>query len=109
MAGPAPELEQIARRLREELGRMGVRVQRVLAFGSYARGEQREGSDIDLIVVSGDWRGRGRRERLEILGVAAARLLEPIQALGFTPEEIASGAVGKFWQTILEEQAVAVL
>jgi len=41
--------------------------------------------------------------------VAAARLLEPIQALGFTPEEIASGAVGKFWQTILEEQAVVVL
>jgi predicted nucleotidyltransferase len=109
MAEPAPELEAVAVRLRDELARVGVRVERMLAFGSYARGEQREGSDIDLIVVSPDWAGLSRRERLEMLGVAAAHILEPIQALGFTPEEIASGGVSQFWRTIIEQQAVPVL
>jgi len=28
------------------------------------------------------------RERLEILGVAAGRVFEPIEALGYTPKEI---------------------
>ena len=28
------------------------------------------------------------RERLEILGLASGRILEPIEALGYTPEEI---------------------
>ena len=87
---------------------MGVTAERILVFGSYARGEIREGSDIDLIVVSSDWAGMGRRERLEILGIAAARLLEPIQAQAFTPTEISSGSLSQFWQEILEHQAAPV-
>jgi hypothetical protein len=32
------------------------------------------------------------RERLEVLGVAAARLLVPIQAREYTPDEMAAGS-----------------
>jgi predicted nucleotidyltransferase len=109
MAQPAPELRTIATRFRDELARSGIRVERILAFGSWAHGRQQEGSDIDLIVVSPDWAVIPRRERLEILGVAAARILEPIQALGFTPEEVTQRHLGHFWQMILDEQAVPVL
>ena len=48
----------------------------------------REGSDIDLIVISEDFKGMNIRERLEILGLASGRIFEPIEALGYTPEEI---------------------
>jgi hypothetical protein len=42
---------------------------------------------VDFIVVSDSFSGMNVRERLEVLGVAAARILEPIQALGYTQEE----------------------
>lgn len=102
------ELESIVERYRRELERLGVRPERILLFGSHARGQAREGSDIDLVVVSPDWSRFGRRERLELLGEAAAHIMESIQAQGFTPDEIASGRVGSFWQEILQHEAVPV-
>ena len=39
------------------LGRFGDCLERVLLFGSYARGEEREDSDIDLRIDKGDIRG----------------------------------------------------
>lgn len=58
-------------------------------FGSWARGAARAGSDIDLLVVSRDFHGKSLRRRLELLGMAAARALVPVQALGITPDEMA--------------------
>jgi predicted nucleotidyltransferase len=58
---------------------MGIRAEQILLFGSQADGTAQEGSGVDLIVISKDWEKNSRRERLEILGVAAARILEPVQ------------------------------
>ncbi len=87
---------------------MGIRVERILLYGSQATGTAREESDIDLFVISHDWDKYSQRERLEILGVASARILEPIQAQGITPGEISSHQLPAFWQHILNEQSVAV-
>ncbi|MDT8898459.1 nucleotidyltransferase domain-containing protein [Thermanaerothrix sp. 4228-RoL] len=108
MAQTASGLNHILTRYLETLNQMGIRVERVYLYGSQARGEARIGSDIDLIVVSPDWAGYSLRERLEILGVAAARILEPIQAQGFTPNEIEQAQVPLFWRQILHDQAVEV-
>ncbi len=108
MAETTPELEGIIRRYRRELERMGIRCERMLLFGSQASGTAREGSDIDLFVISPDWARYGERERLELLGLAAVRLLEPIQARAATPEEIATHQLAPFWEQVLEEQAVVV-
>jgi hypothetical protein len=43
-----------------------------------------------------------------MLGIAAARILEPIQAWGITPEEIAMRRLTPFQEHILNEQAIAV-
>ena len=102
------KLEDVIRRFREELERMGIHCERVLLFGSQARGTAREGSDIDLFVISSDWAPYGERERLEMLGIAAARALEPIQGRGITPEEIATHQLSPLWEQVLEEQAVVV-
>ena len=108
MAERTPELENIIRRFRRELERIGIRPERIFLFGSHAHGEAREGSDIDLIVVSPDWASLNRRERLETLGVAAVRIMEPVQAQGFTPDEIATHQTGAFWEAILQKEAIAV-
>ncbi len=108
MAETTPQLAEIIRRFRAELEKMGIRCEQVLLFGSYATGTAHEGSDIDLLVVSSDWARYSERERLEMLGIAAVRLLEPIQARGVTPEEIARHQLSPFWEQVLNEQTVAV-
>lgn len=42
------------------------------------------------------------RERLELLGMAAGKVFEPIEAIGYTPEEIESNKKGTFLEEILE-------
>ena len=108
MAQTTPELKQIVRRYRLQLQKMGIRPTRVLLYGSQASGTAREGSDIDLIVISGDWQKYNHRERLELLGIAAARILEPIQAQGFTPGEIRQKKITPFWEQVIKEQAIRV-
>ena len=109
MAETTPELAEVIRRFCQELEKMGIHSERVLLYGSRARGTASEGSDIDLFVISPDWAPYSQRERLEMLGIAAARLLEPIQARGITPEEIATHQLAPLWEQILDEQALVVV
>jgi len=108
MVAKASELEQIINRYRRELEKMGIRVEKFLLFGSQANGTATEGSDIDLFVVSPDWEQYSQRVRFEMLGIAAARILEPIQARGVTPDEIKNHELSPFWEMILENQTIPV-
>jgi predicted nucleotidyltransferase len=102
------DLKSVIERYSEMLQSMGIRCERILLFGSQATGKASEDSDIDLLVISADWSPYSERERLEMLGIAAARILEPIQAWGITPEEIAMRRLTPFQEHILNEQAIAV-
>ena len=106
MAETAPELKRIVKRYRIQLQKMGIHPTRVLLYGSQVSGTAHEGSDIDLIVISDDWKKYNQRQRLELLGVAAARILEPIQAQGFTPNEIRKKQIAPFWEHVIKEQAI---
>jgi predicted nucleotidyltransferase len=108
MAQKTSSLKRIIRLYSEELAKMGIRPERILLFGSRAKGTARKDSDIDLIVVSPDFGAYNQRERLELLGIAAARILEPVQAQGFTPMEINDQTLTPFWERILREQAIAI-
>jgi len=108
MAETAPELKRIVKRYRIQLKKMGIHPTRILLYGSQAAGTAREGSDIDLIVISGDWEKYNYRQRLELLGIAAARILEPVQAHGFTPHEIRQKQITPFWEQVIKEQAITV-
>jgi hypothetical protein len=61
---------------------------KIIVFGSYVNGTEHEGSDIDIAVISEDFAQMNLRERLELLGLAAGRIMEPIEALGYTVEEV---------------------
>ncbi len=108
MAKRTPELKRIVKRYRVQLEKMGIHPTRILLYGSQASGTAREGSDIDLIVISGDWKKYNHRQRLELLGIASARILEPVQAQGFTPSEIRTKKVMPFWEQIIKEQAISI-
>ena len=108
MAETTSQLKPIIRRFRAELEKMGIRIEHVMLYGSHATQSAQDGSDIDLIIISPDFAPYNQRERLEMLGIAAARILESVQANGFTPQEIEKRQLMPFWDQIVREQAIAV-
>ena len=64
---------------------------KLILFGSYATGANREGSDIDVVVVSTDFAGKDYWERTNILSQAICELFEPIEAVALTPDEWEKG------------------
>jgi predicted nucleotidyltransferase len=83
----AKAIAEIIQQFRKELVSLGLDPERVVLFGSRQSGDSSPSSDIDLVVISDGFKDKDIRERLELLGVAAARILEPIDALGVTPQE----------------------
>jgi predicted nucleotidyltransferase len=73
------------------LRRRGVVPGKIILFGSYAQGKQDEWSDIDLVVVSDDFRGKGLWARMEIVAAAIGQLFKPIEAIPVTEEEWEKG------------------
>ena len=102
MGTPRPEIADIIARYCEQLAAMGIRVERVILFGSHVRGDAKEGSDIDVLIVSSDFTALNTRERLERLGTAAARLWQPIEAIACTPDELAHVEPATFLEEILQ-------
>lgn len=77
----------ILSRFRSVLETQGLTVNRLVLFGSYADGTYKEGSDIDVVVISEDFEGKDYWERLDILSNAIYEIFEPIEAVAMTPEE----------------------
>ena len=65
----------------------GIKLFKIILFGSYAEGCDHEGSDIDLLVISDDFRGRDYWERIDILSDAIYEIFAPIEATALTPDE----------------------
>ncbi|HZV47233.1 MAG TPA: nucleotidyltransferase domain-containing protein [Thermodesulfovibrionales bacterium] len=97
------EIKEIISRYAVELEKLGITSQRILLYGSYAKRIAREDSDIDLLLISERFEGMNIRERLELLGIAAGKVFEPIEAFGYTPEEIDANKRGTFLEEVLEQ------
>ena len=69
----------------------GVKVQRILLFGSLSRGRRNKNRDIDLIVVSEDFHGRDIFQRLaKTKGIhreLVKRFRMPFDILYYSPSE----------------------
>ncbi|MBM3118876.1 MAG: nucleotidyltransferase domain-containing protein [Chloroflexi bacterium] len=88
----------LTKKLETALRKQGIRVNRIILYGSQASGKAKEHSDIDVAVISDDFKGMNILERLEIIGLALAkaRIMEPIEPLGYTEEEFSSKGKGTF-------------
>lgn len=75
------------KRFRHALESTEFRIDRLILFGSHANGTAREDSDIDVVVISPSFANKDYWERIDILSEAIYRILAPIEASAFTPEE----------------------
>jgi len=78
---------EIIRQFKEILETTGIKAEKIILYGSYADGTPHEGSDIDLVVISPDFEGRGLWERIKMISKAIRIIFEPIEAIPLTPEE----------------------
>jgi uncharacterized protein len=78
-------------RFGKALENRGLKINKLILFGSFSNGTQREGSDIDVVVISDGFNNMGYWDRIDILSKAIYEVWEPIEATAYTPEEWAAG------------------
>jgi predicted nucleotidyltransferase len=76
---------------RKALESAGIKPEKILLYGSYAAGNWRPDSDIDLVVISEDFEGKGYWQRIDLLSAAIYKVFQPIEAVAMTPQEWENG------------------
>jgi len=90
------EVQRVVRYLEQRLKHGGVNVSRVVLFGSHASGRATADSDIDVAIVSEDFRGRGVLDRADMTAQAEIetirKFIVPLDIVTLTPEEFENGS-----------------
>jgi predicted nucleotidyltransferase len=94
------EIEKIVEEYRGELERHHIRPSKILLYGSYARGNPKPYSDIDLVVISEDLRRFSPLRRQEVLAELTINIDAPLEVLGYTPKEFLRSGQTIFGQII---------
>lgn len=90
------EVYSIIAQYRQKLEASGIKVNKIILYGSYASGRAGEDSDMDLLVISDDFGNMDLWERLCLLGRARMGIMKPMEILGLTEEEFAHENAGTF-------------
>jgi predicted nucleotidyltransferase len=72
---------------RDALVSKGINIDRIILFGSHADKTADEDSDIDLVVISENFKDMDYWQRIDVLSDAIADVFKPIEAIGMTQEE----------------------
>ena len=99
MAQTRQKIKRLVLQYIRNLESLGISIQKVIIFGSQAKGDFRKDSDIDIAVISRDFEKMGLWDRAKYLGRAARDIPYPIEALGFSPSQLRAAEEG----TILDE------
>ena len=102
------QIYSIITEYKQRLEDSGVKVKKIVLYGSYAWGKAREESDIDLVVVSDDFKEMDLWERLCFLGHARIGIKRPMEILGFTEEEFLAEDAGTFIGDEVKSKGVEV-
>lgn len=70
-----------------ERAKKDLKAEKVILFGSYARGQANEYSDIDLVVLSKIFEKIPQEERLDLLYPLTKGLFPDVHPFGFTSKE----------------------
>jgi predicted nucleotidyltransferase len=92
------KISKTLKEFKSALEAMGIRVDQIIVFGSYAKGNAKKDSDIDVAVISDDFKRMNLLKRLETIGLALAKakIMEPIEAIGYTKKEFDLKGKGTF-------------
>ncbi|MCL6590004.1 MAG: nucleotidyltransferase domain-containing protein [Firmicutes bacterium] len=85
---PSAKIDSIVHAYLQALTNEGIIVEQAYLYGSQAREEAEPESDIDLIVVSKSFTHIPAPEQWKKLGKAALAIMEPVEVLPYTPEEV---------------------
>ena len=81
------EIRKIAKALAKELERNRIIVDKIILYGSYARGNPHDHSDIDLVVVSPSFRGKKILDIQEELARVFSKYLPIIEPIGYSSQD----------------------
>lgn len=90
MAKKKYKIKKILKQLIVNLETKGIDVSKLILYGSCAQSNPRAYSDIDVAVISRNFKGKSILKRQELLGEVIFPLREPIEAIGYTPQECKS-------------------
>lgn len=96
------EVKRILRDYKAELRAHGIRVKKMVLYGSYAKGNPKSYSDIDVIVISPDLAKFSTLKRQEFLAKHTIPVDAPLEVIGYTPAEFNKGKDSIFGQIIKE-------
>lgn len=72
---------------KDNISQKGIKIDRIILYGSYANNTQRLDSDIDIVVVSDDFKDMDYWHRIDILVDGISDIFQQIEAVGMTNEE----------------------
>ena len=72
---------------KSSIEKRGIHIDKLLLFGSFANDNFNALSDIDIAVISDDFKNMDYWERINILSESIYDVFAPIEAVAFTPEE----------------------
>ncbi|HCG77018.1 MAG: nucleotidyltransferase domain-containing protein [bacterium (Candidatus Ratteibacteria) CG_4_10_14_3_um_filter_41_18] len=89
------KIKTIIEYLKNLLEKRGFEIDKIILFGSYVRGNYREDSDVDIVVISKDFSGKDIFERAKMLGDIEWLLMEkfliPLDIITMSPEDFKKG------------------
>lgn len=89
------EIKGAIKYLKNLLEKKGLEIDKIILFGSYARGDYKEDSDIDVVVVSEAFKGKGIFEKAKLMGDVEWKLVEkypiPLDIITMSPEDLKKG------------------
>lgn len=76
---------------KKKLEEKSIKVKKIVLYGSFATGKDTEISDIDLVVISDDFKEKSYWERIDLLSGAIYEVMKPIEVVAMTSEEWEKG------------------
>jgi predicted nucleotidyltransferase len=80
----------------EQLRENNVHVAKIVLFGSQAKSKASAGSDVDIVLISKDFRNKDIYKRLKLIKEAEIATIKkfmiPLDIVMMTPEEFKSGS-----------------
>jgi len=102
-------VNHIINKYRKNLEAMGIKIKKIILYGSHACGKGKEESDIDLLVVSNDFKDMDLWERLCLLGRARLGIKKPMEILGVTEEEFKDENYGTFLGDEVKSKGIEII
>lgn len=88
-------IKEVISFLANSLNNNGLNISKIIVFGSYAYGNPTKESDIDIVIISSDFRGKNIFQRAQLTKEAEIttirKFMIPLDIVTLTPEEFKTG------------------